>query len=257
MRLHRSSRRATNAYNGINLWASSPVGYTVGPKYWGLTFFTWPPDPNNDWRQHYFPGVQRHALEKFADIPTPPRQAPARPTTPSCLSQQQRTVRVQRPDQFAHRQLPDQLQGHPGLDQCQSAFSNRRATAVRSRPAPFVQLLFYTYIPTDVPSSNYTWANGNSSYQLARFQRAFLEGIHRLHDGRVDRSVRQHPGSRHLHVQLRPRFHRRLLQRRELCQHFRDRLTIYTNGLLTVNSSGTPSTNQSVSVTHFRVFYFA
>ncbi|WP_435011137.1 pilus assembly protein TadG-related protein [Tundrisphaera lichenicola] len=31
-------------------------GYTVGPKYWGKTFFQWPPDPrpSRDWRQLYF-----------------------------------------------------------------------------------------------------------------------------------------------------------------------------------------------------------
>ena len=29
-------------------------GYTQGPRYWGKTFFVWPPDPNNDWRQLYF-----------------------------------------------------------------------------------------------------------------------------------------------------------------------------------------------------------
>lgn len=29
-------------------------GYTQGPSYWGKTFFTWPPDPTNDWRVKYF-----------------------------------------------------------------------------------------------------------------------------------------------------------------------------------------------------------
>ncbi len=31
-------------------------GYTVGPNYWGKTFFIWPPDPrpSKDWRQLYF-----------------------------------------------------------------------------------------------------------------------------------------------------------------------------------------------------------
>ena len=29
-------------------------GYTQGPRYWGKTFFIWPPDPTNDWRQNYF-----------------------------------------------------------------------------------------------------------------------------------------------------------------------------------------------------------
>ncbi|AGA31527.1 Tad domain-containing protein [Singulisphaera acidiphila] len=31
-------------------------GYTQGPRYWGKTFFIWPPDPRtaNDWRQKFF-----------------------------------------------------------------------------------------------------------------------------------------------------------------------------------------------------------
>jgi Flp pilus assembly protein TadG len=29
-------------------------GYTQGPRYWGKTFFIWPPDPTNDWRKKYF-----------------------------------------------------------------------------------------------------------------------------------------------------------------------------------------------------------
>ena len=29
-------------------------GYTLGPRYWGKTFFIWPPDPTNDWRSKYF-----------------------------------------------------------------------------------------------------------------------------------------------------------------------------------------------------------
>jgi Putative Flp pilus-assembly TadE/G-like len=29
-------------------------GYTQGPGYWGKTFFIWPPNPRNDWRENYF-----------------------------------------------------------------------------------------------------------------------------------------------------------------------------------------------------------
>jgi hypothetical protein len=29
-------------------------GYIQGPRYWGKTFFIWPPDPTNDWRSKYF-----------------------------------------------------------------------------------------------------------------------------------------------------------------------------------------------------------
>src|ERR1019366_5238049 len=54
----------TKGYN----WATGATfkGYTVGPGYWGKTFFIWPPDPittavtaytpsgTNDWRQNFF-----------------------------------------------------------------------------------------------------------------------------------------------------------------------------------------------------------
>ena len=29
-------------------------GFTQGPKYWGKTFFIWPPQPGTDWRKLYF-----------------------------------------------------------------------------------------------------------------------------------------------------------------------------------------------------------
>ncbi|WP_165232753.1 TadG family pilus assembly protein [Aquisphaera insulae] len=29
-------------------------GYIQGPRYWGKTFFIWPPDPTNDWRSTFF-----------------------------------------------------------------------------------------------------------------------------------------------------------------------------------------------------------
>ncbi len=29
-------------------------GYTVGPNYWGKTFFIWPPDQTSDWRKKFF-----------------------------------------------------------------------------------------------------------------------------------------------------------------------------------------------------------
>ncbi|MGE3817986.1 MAG: pilus assembly protein TadG-related protein [Isosphaeraceae bacterium] len=41
-------------------YSGSPVsefaGYTQGPRYWGKTFFIWPPDPRsaNDWRRKFF-----------------------------------------------------------------------------------------------------------------------------------------------------------------------------------------------------------
>jgi hypothetical protein len=42
----------TSGYQGIT--GTAFKGYQVGPRYWGKTFFTWPPDPNNDWRKKFF-----------------------------------------------------------------------------------------------------------------------------------------------------------------------------------------------------------
>lgn len=57
-----STRDATFEEGGYNTYGMSGGfnGYTVGPGYWGKTFFIWPPDPSNgsngsrDWRKRYF-----------------------------------------------------------------------------------------------------------------------------------------------------------------------------------------------------------
>ena len=43
------------AYTGHNMTKSGTfAGYTLGPGYWGKTFYIWPPDPTKDWRTKYF-----------------------------------------------------------------------------------------------------------------------------------------------------------------------------------------------------------
>ena len=47
----------TKGYAGFHLTTGTSGkfnGYTLGPGYWGETFFIWPPDPTNDWRTKYF-----------------------------------------------------------------------------------------------------------------------------------------------------------------------------------------------------------
>jgi hypothetical protein len=41
----------SNGYKQYTGTASN--GYILGPRYWGKSFFIWPPDPTNDWRQLY------------------------------------------------------------------------------------------------------------------------------------------------------------------------------------------------------------
>lgn len=50
-----TSANASFESKGYKLYTGKPLkGYTQGPNYWGKTFFVWPPDPTNDWRQNYF-----------------------------------------------------------------------------------------------------------------------------------------------------------------------------------------------------------
>ncbi|QEH32959.1 hypothetical protein OJF2_14510 [Aquisphaera giovannonii] len=48
----RNSGFEANGYKAIQ--GASLKGYVQGPRYWGKTFFIWPPDPTNDWRQNFF-----------------------------------------------------------------------------------------------------------------------------------------------------------------------------------------------------------
>jgi hypothetical protein len=53
-----STRDATFETSGYTAYgmASTFSGYTIGPGYWGKTFFIWPPDPvaSRDWRKKFF-----------------------------------------------------------------------------------------------------------------------------------------------------------------------------------------------------------
>jgi Putative Flp pilus-assembly TadE/G-like len=50
----------TLGYDNVSLKAANSnnsfAGYTQGPRYWGKTFFIWPPDPrpSKDWRRQFF-----------------------------------------------------------------------------------------------------------------------------------------------------------------------------------------------------------
>jgi hypothetical protein len=48
----RNTSFESNGYKSIQ--GTAFQGYTQGPRYWGKTFFIWPPDPTNDWRQKFF-----------------------------------------------------------------------------------------------------------------------------------------------------------------------------------------------------------
>ena len=44
----------SKGYKQFNGLTPGTLGYIQGPRYWGKTFFIWPPDPTNDWRQKFF-----------------------------------------------------------------------------------------------------------------------------------------------------------------------------------------------------------
>jgi Flp pilus assembly protein TadG len=50
-----SSYKSTFETQGYKKYTTTTFnGYTMGPNYWGKTFFIWPPDPTNDWRKKFF-----------------------------------------------------------------------------------------------------------------------------------------------------------------------------------------------------------
>jgi len=50
-----TTRNNTFETQGYAAYTGQPFnGYTQGPKYWGKTFFVWPPNPVADWRVAYF-----------------------------------------------------------------------------------------------------------------------------------------------------------------------------------------------------------
>ena len=200
-------------YDGSNLWGTAPNGYTVGPNYWGMTFYAWPPDPNNDWRQLYFLNSSGAPWNNCQLYPSP---APADIRITTCYSRAAAYLIVLRP--ATTRSIT--RRSWPGLTPIASR--NRPATAGRSRPVlRSSNQIFYSSIPTDVPVSAYTWSNPNSTNY--RSQRALLEGIYRLRDWRVAGPHRHHSDSRHVHVQLRPRLYRRRVVGRLGRQHLRPR----------------------------------
>jgi Flp pilus assembly protein TadG len=126
-------------------------GYQQGPGYWGKTFFIWPPDPNatNDWRKKFF-------------------------------------------------ELPN---GNPcnsnlALWSSSGAWNNPSGNYIinyaailnwiaNTGPNPFPPMLragnvlYYSSIPTDVPSSAYTWSNSNSqiSDPSQRFWKEYIDFV--------------------------------------------------------------------------------
>ncbi len=140
---------ATNAYDGRKLWGTARCGYTVGPKYWGMTFFAWPPDPNNDWRQLYFKNSSGTAYTTAVSGGATP---------------------VDNTNLFASNGVLNSPTGNYQINYA-AILNWIRTNCMQQTPGdgkPFPQqlraanTLLYSSIPTDVPSGAYTWSNANS-----------------------------------------------------------------------------------------------
>jgi Flp pilus assembly protein TadG len=162
-------------YNGINLWGSAPFGYTLGPKYWGMTFFTWPPDPNNDWRQLYF----------LSSNGTPWLNSLGQATVTSTSNGATATAYPSNSALFASNGSLNSPSGNYQINYKQIlawiSANLVQQTAGDGRPFPPIlrssNTVFYSYIPTDVPASAYTWSNGNSgiSDSSVRFWKEYID----------------------------------------------------------------------------------
>ena len=154
------SGTAAAPYNGSKLWGTAPNGYTIGPKYWGMTFYTWPPDPESDWRQLYFlsstgaPWFNALGVNTITSTSSA-AGASAYPSDSSLFS-------------------GGSFNGPPTNNyqiNYKAILAWIKANCVQNTPGdgrPFPSMLrssnqlFYSFIPTDVPAAAYTWANANS-----------------------------------------------------------------------------------------------
>jgi Flp pilus assembly protein TadG len=142
----------TTAFTGYAAQqGGSFYGYQQGPGYWGKTFFIWPPDPNaaNDWRKKFF--------ELSNGNP--------------CNSN------------LALWSSSGQWNSPSG-----NYIINYKAILnwiVNTGPNPFPtqlragNVLYYSSIPTDVPSSAYTWSNSNTQITNAsqRFWKEYIDFV--------------------------------------------------------------------------------
>ena len=149
-------------YNGSKLWGTAPNGYTIGPNYWGMTFFAWPPDPKNDWRQLYF----------LSSSGAPWYNSLGQNTITSTSSSSSASGYANNNMLFAGSgSLNTPPTGSYQINY-KAILAWINANCVQQSPGdgrPFPPMLrssnqvFYSYIPTDVPASSYTWSTLNDT----------------------------------------------------------------------------------------------
>jgi Flp pilus assembly protein TadG len=138
---------------GYNSVTGKPFnGYIQGPRYWGKTYFIWPPDPTNDWRKNFY--LQSNG-------------------TPFTTADNTKL--------FANA-YPGYLDP-PGNYQINYKAILNWITKDGSDPFPPVlragYLIFYDSIPTDVPASAYdhTQPNSNITNNNQRFWKEYIDYV--------------------------------------------------------------------------------
>ena len=182
-----SSGAGTTAspYDGRKLWGTSRFGYTVGPNYWGMTFFQWPPDPNNDWRQLYFKDGSGNAFSTAISNGTNPTDNTKLYSGSGAFNSPTNNYTINYAAILGWIRA-NCMQVTPGD-------GRPFPTSLRSS-----NQVFYTSIPTDVPPSAYTWTNSNSGITSSpdpsqRFWKEYIDfvlGVWRDPNGNI-----QTPGS--------------------------------------------------------------
>jgi hypothetical protein len=158
----------TQGYKGYYTGGKTFQGYIAGPRYWGKTFFIWPPDPTNDWRKKFF-------FESDGVTPLDDNNMMFQNTYPG------------------YKDPP----GNYVINY--KAILNWNATVgPTGSPDPFPtqlrsgNVLFYNNIPNDVPAAAYNHSNLNNSITWAndgqRFWKEYIDwclGVWRDPNGNV------------------------------------------------------------------------
>jgi Flp pilus assembly protein TadG len=124
-------------------------GYTTGPRFWGKTFFVWPPDPTNDWRKKFF--IDSSTGQPLADN----------------TKLWNASGNLQQPGGSTYT-----INYAAILNWIQNTGPNPFPAQLR---AP--RLSYYSAIPSDVPASAYNWSNSNSQITDAsqRFWKEYID----------------------------------------------------------------------------------
>ena len=161
---------AAAPYNGSKLWGTAPNGYTIGPNYWGMTFYAWPPDPNNDWRQLYFLNSSGAPWTIASVYP------------PSASGYPNNNVLFAGSGIFNSPPTGNYQINYKAILAWINANCVQKSVG-DGRPFPPVlrssNQIFYSYIPTDVPVSAYTWSNPNSQITdpSVRFWKEYIDFV--------------------------------------------------------------------------------